>query len=450
MRIRGLTLGLVLLSGLAACGYDSGGALTVAWNFGGRSCSQVGVTQVKIAIGGEPLSQDTFDCESSLATFTNFYAGTYNVTVQGLDANGAVIWTGSQSVRLRGDTSVSVSLQPVGNQNTLTVAWTFGGGTCLGAAVDQVRIAVSGVPLSQDTFDCRNGVTTLTGFFQGTYSVTVQGLDSTGAIIWSGSQSVTVNGNANVSVDLQPLSQQNAVYYLGWTLDPATGDPGQVPLCGAGQVLDKVAIFIDDMNQSLGSYDCDQGTAGNLVITPYVTEGSHSIVLLAYNSQENVTAYAETDAFQLTFVTGGQGASQTVPLHWNVGGLQVGWAPYASMSDYNSDTRQSCTAAGIADLVLGFQSTQGGQPSVQTFSLGSSCNASVVLNNVYTGSLTPYIDACGPGGTPGLCGMQGGAQAIYRENPALVNPPTVTVQPGVFFQQSNATPFQVFIPLFHI
>ena len=36
------------------------------------------------------------------------------------------------------------------------------------------------------------------------------------------------------------------------------------------------------------------------------------------------------------FVTG-QAGSQTVPLHWNVGGLQVAWAPYASMSDYNAN-----------------------------------------------------------------------------------------------------------------
>ncbi|HEY1909208.1 MAG TPA: hypothetical protein VGG91_24400, partial [Myxococcaceae bacterium] len=78
------------------------------------------------------------------------------------------------------------------------------------------------------------------------------------------------------------------------------------------------------------------------------------------------------------------------------------------------------------------------------------CNASVVLDNVYSGTWTPYIDACGPGGTSGLCGLQGGATPIYRENPALVSPTTVTVQPGRFFQTSNAAAFQVFIPLFPI
>lgn len=327
----------------------------------------------------------------------------------------------------------------------MTVGWTFAGGNCTGAAVEQVRIVVAGEPLQQDTFECRSGLVTFTDFFPGTYNVTVQGLDASQAVTWTGTRSVRLDGDVSVTVELQPVSANNAVYYFSWTLDAATGDSDQIPRCGTGQRLDQVAIFIDGENQ--GSYGCDLGLNGNLVITPYVTAGQHTVQLLAYNSQENVTAFAQTDELQINFVTGGQGGSQTVPLHWNVGGLQVGWAPYASGSDYDSDIRQTCAQAGIADLVLGFQPAQG---SPQTFSLGASCNASVVLDNVYSGGLTPYIDACGPGGTPGLCGMTGGAPAIYREDPSLVNPPTVTVQPGAFFQASNATPFQVFIPLFHI
>jgi hypothetical protein len=256
---------------------------------------------------------------------------------------------------------------------------------------------------------------TFTDFFPGTYDVTVQGLDASQAVTWTGSKSVRLEGDASVTVDLQPVSANNAVYYFSWTVDPATGDSGQIPGCGPGQRMDQVAIFVD--NQNLGS-----------------------------NSQENATAFAQSDALQINFVTGGQGGSQTVPLHWNVGGVQAAWAPYASMADYNSDTRQSCAAAGITDLVLGFQSVDG----PQTFALGSSCNASVILDNVYSGSLTPYIDACGAGTPAGTCGLQGGGTPIYREDPTLVNPQTLTVQPGAFFQAGNPTPFQVFIPLFHL
>ncbi|HVP62524.1 MAG TPA: hypothetical protein VMT11_18345 [Myxococcaceae bacterium] len=322
----------------------------------------------------------------------------------------------------------------------MTVGWTFGGGSCTGAAVEQVRIAIAGEPLNQDTFDCRSGVASFTDFYPGTYNVTVQGLDSTQAVTWKGSKSVRLEGDVSVTVDLQPVSAENAVSYFSWTLDPATGDPGQIPRCGAGQRLDKVAIFIDDQNG--GSYDCDQGSGGSVVVSPYVAAGQHRIDLVAYSSEEGVTAYAESGPLQINFVTG-SASSQTVPLHWDVGGLRVAWAPYASVSDYNADIRQSCAQAGIADLVLGFSSQQ-------TFVLGSNCNASVVLDNVYAGNWVPYIDACGPGSAAGSCGLQGGGTPIYREDPSLVQPQTVTVQPGQFYDSTNPSAFLVFVPLFHL
>ena len=58
--------------------------------------------------------------------------------------------------------------------------------------------------------------------------------------------------------------------------------------------MDQVAIFVD--TQNLGSYGCEQGLNGNLVITPYVTPGQHTVQLVTYNSQENATAFAQSDA----------------------------------------------------------------------------------------------------------------------------------------------------------
>jgi hypothetical protein len=328
----------------------------------------------------------------------------------------------------------------------LTVSWTFAnGGSCQGAGIDQVRITIPGESLQTSIFDCSVGQVLFSDFYPGTYQVTVDALDgnipSPPTPLWTGTTSVDLREDVQARVVLQPVSQQNAVTYLSWTLDPATGDANQIPQCGAGQRLDSVAIFID--NQNMGSYGCDQGV-GKVVISPYVAPGQHQVDLVAYNAQENTTSFAESGPLQITFSTG-QAQSQNVPLHWNVGGLQIGWAPYASQATY-PNTPQSCGDAGIADLVLGFFAQAPGQ----TFSLGSACNASVVLDNVYSGTWTPYIDACGPGGTPGLCGLQGGATPIYQENPNLVSPPTVSVQAGKFFQANNAAAFQVFIPLFPV
>ena len=332
----------------------------------------------------------------------------------------------------------------------LTVSWTFAsGGSCDGAGIEQVRITIPGEPLAQNIFDCRVGQVQFNDFYSGSYQVTVEALDATvptpPTALWSGTANVNLTTSAVAGVVLQPLSATNAVTYLSWTLDPATGDPNQIPRCGAGQRLDQVAIFVDDQNA--GTYGCDQGTGGGVVVSPYVTAGLHTVQLVAFSTQEGgVTAYAQSAVLQITFLTGTSG-SRTVPLRWNVGGLQVAWAPYASLSDYNADIRQTCAQAGIADLVLGF-ATQQEQGS--TFSLGPSCNASVILDNVLTGTWLPYIDACGPGGTAGSCGQQGGGPIVYREDPSRVNPPSVTVQPGTFFSASQAAAFNVFIPLFRL
>ena len=121
MRIRGLTLWLALLSGLTACDSHPGGALTVAWTFGGGSCSGAAVDQVRIAIAGEPLQQDTFDCRSGLVTLHRLLPGHLqrHRAGAGLTPRRST-WTGSTtSVRLDGDVSVTVDLQPVSQQNAV-------------------------------------------------------------------------------------------------------------------------------------------------------------------------------------------------------------------------------------------------------------------------------------------------------------------------------------------
>lgn len=328
----------------------------------------------------------------------------------------------------------------------LTIAWHFaGGGTCAGTGVTQVRIVIAGEPLSQDTFDCGSGAVTFSDFYPGSYSVIVQGLDGGGDQTWSGKQDFTIRNDTTVDVALQPQSAQNAVAYLSWTFDAATG---QAPQCGAGQTLDSVAIYIDDAATTDLSYNCEDGLGSRQVITPYLDPGDHVIQLVAYSSVDLVTNYAQTNPITVHFTTG-QAPAQNLTFHWRVGGVQAAWAAYASVGDYDSDTRQPCGQTGIADMVLGFYASSPGDGPA--FSLGNSCNASVILDNVQAGTWTPYIDACGPGGTAGQCGLPGNAApVIYREDPARVQPPQISVTPGQFFDPASPVPFQVFLPLFHL
>jgi hypothetical protein len=331
----------------------------------------------------------------------------------------------------------------------LTVSWTFAGnGSCAGAGIDQVRITIPGEPLGQSYFDCANGQVTFSDFYAGTYDVRVDALDPTSAppytALWSGRATVTIqNTGAHADVQLVPQSSVNALTYLSWTLDPATGDPGQVPTCGNGQRLDKVAVYIDDTTTSLGTYDCAQGINGGVVYSPYVTPGQHTVYLVAFSSKENVTAFAETAGTVISFTTGSATAQPPLPLHWNVGGLQVGWAPYASTTGYPNN-QLTCAQTGITDVVLGFYS---GQASGGSFGLGAVCAGSVILDNVATGTWATYIDACATS-LAGQCGLQGGGIPTYQEVAALVNPPTITVQPGRFFSAAQAQSFNVFVPIF--
>lgn len=323
--------------------------------------------------------------------------------------------------------------------SNITVGWNFGGGSCDGAGVSQVQIAISGEVLPQDTFDCRSGLVTFTEFYDGTYAVTVQGLDSTGAVTWRGSAQATVRGDTSVSVTLSPVSGQNAVNYFSWTFDPATGDPNRIPGCGTGQRLDSVALYVDgDFSSGGYTYQCGDGFGSNVVISPYLTPGQHQLLFVAFDSAENVTSFAQSDELTVNFVTG-SATTQTVTLHWNVGGLAVGYAPYLNANDYNANAPVPCSQSGIVDVILDFI-PPGQNPQIQSIDVGSNCNSSVALDNVYAGMVTPGARGYGSGGANDL---------RYIDNASIVSPTPaqVTVTAGRFYVQGD-TSFNVYIPMF--
>jgi len=315
--------------------------------------------------------------------------------------------------------------------SNITVAWNFGGGNCSGAGVVQVQIAISGEVLPQDTFDCGSGLVTFTEFYDGTYAVTVQGLDSTGAVTWTGSAQATVKGDTSVSVTLRPVSGQNAINYFSWSFDLATG---QAPLCGPGQRLDSVALYVDGDTSNGYVYNCGDGLGSNTVLSPYLTPGQHQLQFVAFDSTENVTSFAESDALTVNFVTG-SATTQTFTLRWNVGGLAVGYAEYLSGAAYPNNP-VTCSGSGIADVVLDFISNS----STQSIDVGSACNSSVVLDNVYAGTVTPGGRAYGPGGTSALL--------LYIDNATIPPQPSpVTITAGRFWVNGD-TSFNVFVPMF--
>lgn len=316
-------------------------------------------------------------------------------------------------------------------RGAMTVSWTFGGGSCSGAAVEQVRIAIAGEPLSQDTFDCRSGVASFTDFYPGTYNVTVQGLDSTQAVTWTGSKSVRVDGDVSVRVDLQPVSAQNAVAYLSWSFAPSTG---QAPQCGPGQRIDSVEILIDNVDTQL-AYNCGDGLGANQVVTPYLAPGQHVLQLVAFNAADGVTfPFATTDPLTINFATG-QATAQALTMRWQVGGLAMSWGAYPSLAAYQANPNQSlaCASTGIASVSV-FLADRSDPSSGSQFS-PYTCASGALLDNAPAGQWLPFV-----------AGFDGAGKVLYFQDDQAV-PQTVTVTAGRFYAPQDLQT-QVFVPLF--
>ena len=320
-----------------------------------------------------------------------------------------------------------------GPNGSIAVSWSLAGSSCRNAGVEQVRIAIAGETLNPDTFDCASGVASFDNFYDGTYAVVVQGLNAiTGEALWSGSATAAVQGgDTAVAVTLQPLSGDNAVAYLSWTFDPATG---LFPQCGTGQRLDSVGVFIDGQDSNL-AYNCGDGAAGRLVATPYLAPGDHQIQLVAFNAAENVTAFAETDPVTVHFATG-QAPTQALAFHWNVGGLRVTWALYASQVGYPNNP-VSCTGSGVTEVEV-FLVDPTDLSSGTSFP-GFSCVSGATLDNAFPnanppGTWLPFVSA------------YGGSNLLYFQDDQQF-PQDVTITAGRFFNPADPGT-QVFVPIF--
>jgi hypothetical protein len=316
-----------------------------------------------------------------------------------------------------------------GRIGAITVSWTFGGGSCSGAAVEQVRIAIAGEPLDQDTFDCRSGLATFTNFYPGTYNVTVQGLDASQAVTWTGSKSIHMDGDVSVQVDLQPVSGQNAVAYLSWSFAPSTG---QAPQCGPGQRMDFVGILVDNVDTGL-AYNCGDGLGVNQVITPYLAPGPHVLQLVAFNGFDGVSfPFARTDPVTVNFVTG-QATAQSLTMRWQVGGLAMQWAAYLSLAAYQANQPLSCASTGIATVEVFLADPN--NPNNGTQFSGFTCASGALLDNAPPGTWLPFV-----------AGYSSSGDVLYFQDDQNV-PQSVTITAGRFYAPQDLQT-QVFVPLF--
>lgn len=160
--------------------YGYPGNIYVSWTFAGASCPPA-VAQVSVSILNDPtpIQPNTFACRvgsppNQLAIY-NFAAGSYLLSLTGLDARGNVIWQGSSTVVVNGNVSGTIDLQsitPRGPTSIANLSWSFaqpmgsffppctGTGDADPDRIDSVALYVDGASNPAQTYACTDGVGT--------------------------------------------------------------------------------------------------------------------------------------------------------------------------------------------------------------------------------------------------------------------------------------------------
>ena len=154
---RRLCLPLLALCALSAtaCGGPVREELIVNWTFMGQPCTSAGgVSSIQVQIAGESLSPDTFNCAAGAGQATTgadlggFLLGTYALTVNGLDGNGNIIYSGSETIQIAGGRGASNTFAIDLQTTAVTLVWTFSGKTCAQAGNPTVQVTLDGTALT--------------------------------------------------------------------------------------------------------------------------------------------------------------------------------------------------------------------------------------------------------------------------------------------------------------
>jgi hypothetical protein len=297
--------------------------------------------------------------------------------------------------------------------------WTFNGRQCaLVPDVTQVSIQIPGQTLQNGgIYNCvgQNGVAgiLLLDFRPGTYSYSMQGRNSAGAVLYEANGTFVVNGSITVNVDMAPSSTAPGAAQITWRF-PAT-QTVQMPTCGQAEgPIIKVLIRID--GDTVGQeFDC---SAGDLranpqatgVVFPNLQVGTHTIDLAA-RDQYNFYYYRKVANF--TVIAGGTTANEYL-FDWGVGALPMKW------TFNNGSTQVDCATAGISMVIIQVRDSQGNDLYPGSGTSVPCATAGVQGTRfpfLYPDTYQVYLQATGTAG-------------LYTTN--FTTPPTAQVSAGQF------------------
>jgi hypothetical protein len=293
---------------IIVAGNNRSGDITLLWSFNGQTCMFVPQIQsVRVIIPGAQLQNNgVFPCMTNNVagiTLRNFRGGTYQVTVEGLDSAGRVIYQGSSSVLVNGNVSASVNLTPIqGATGTALISWVFPGNLAC-AQIGDVGGGLSRMLISIDNatatpFDCARGNATaanpsaavtidnLTGGVAHTIDLLAQ--DSSGFNYLRATNSVTINTGGSIAGQFQmqwivgSLPMRWSFLNNGVTITCAQAQVTSV-FVNAKNTQTQRYVFVDGSGNPTAGQQVPCVSANNLQGTffPYFEAGTYEISLQA-------------------------------------------------------------------------------------------------------------------------------------------------------------------------
>ena len=208
-----VALAAFTLSG-CICVVPSQGDLTVFYTFGGETCAAAGVDAIRIDVLGVGSTTDSaaldVDCAAfpEGATIKNLKLGRYEVTIEGWVGNELRYQETFTDIQVKaGDNEYDLDVDSI--TGTLTLFWTFdGSGAC--GQVQDVRVMVTapdGTLFDDARYPCSGKGVTYDFVPAGDYTVSMDGIDGTGRIVYRSQvyTATVVAGKVNeYIIDLAP------------------------------------------------------------------------------------------------------------------------------------------------------------------------------------------------------------------------------------------------------
>ncbi len=230
----------------------------------------------------------------------------------------------------------------------VTFLWTFDGLRCDEAReVYGVNITIPGEALHNNgRYACStnnaDGIT-LHDFAPGSYSFQIEAVDFNNHVVYEGSGTFFIDGDATVQVDLVPLGAATSYAYLNWTF------PGNRSCAEAG--VTSVDIILDDAAPA--NFPCFEGQRTPGLKTPSLDPGEHFIEFIAYDASGDPLYYFNGSLLTRSFE----------PVHasynlYAVGGAAISWR--FSDGSVTYDCAQLAPSGGL-QVGVNFQDTHTGQ-----------------------------------------------------------------------------------------